>query len=260
MPKFPTVSLGVPLESNGAVPINIQDQHTQSLDLDFIQAQGVPTTITVEASPEDTQITVSDTTGFIAGNIVGLFTSTGQFYFGTQLGAPVGSVINLDTPIDKTFPIGSACITATSNMNVNGSATRQIFQIGPVGVGTSISVDITRIMGYLQDDVVMDDSDFGGLSALTNGIILRLNNGVINNLWNAKTNGRLSLIGFDFNYTEKAPAGSYGARFRITYAGQDKHGVTLRLAPGDTLELIIQDDLTGLEAFNMMAQGHIVTD
>ena len=92
---------------------------------------------------------------------------------------------------------------------------------------------------------------------MTNGIVLRVSNGVKTNIWNAKTNADLALLGFDFIYPDKIPAGTYSARFRITYNGQDKHGVTLRLEPGDTLELIVQDDLTDLDLFYMMGQGHL---
>jgi len=107
----------------------------------------------------------------------------------------------------------------------------------------------------------MDDSKFGDIAGgLTNGVLLRQNNGEINNIWNVKTNGEFGLLAYDTAYTDKAPAGSEGFRFRNTYAGQSKHGVTLRLQPGETLEILIQDDLSGLEVFNVMAQGHIVTD
>ena len=121
-------------------------------------------------------------------------------------------------------------------------------------VGPSIVVDITRIMGTIIDGVAMDDGKFGGIDALTNGIVLRLNNGVISNHWNAKTNGDLGLICFDSAYTEKAPAGENGFRFRNTYAGPSKHGVTLRLGVGEILEILVQDNLTALTDFQMMAQ------
>jgi len=80
------------------------------------------------------------------------------------------------------------------------------------------------------------------------------------NLWNVKSNGQIRLLCFDGNYSDKAPAGSYGFNFRNTYAGPSKHGVTIRLMDGETLEILIQDSLTGLESFKMMAQGHIVAD
>lgn len=250
-----------PLESNGALPVNIQDQHSLALDLRFIQAQGAPTTLTVQADPEDRTLTLASAAGFVAGSVVGLFTGGGIFYFGKQVGAAAGSVITLDTPIDKIFTIAATTVLrASDNMAVDGSGTTQIFQVGPVGVGTAIEVDVTRILGYIQSDSAMDDALFGNLTALTNGIVLRHNNTVIDNIWNVKTNGDLGLLCFDAQYTDKAPAGSFGYRFRNTYAGPSKHGVTIRLQPGDTLEVLLQDALQGLEVFSMMAQGHIVTD
>jgi len=253
--------LWVPGEDNGGIPVNVQDQHTRALDLDFIQAAGVPTTLTVETALEDMTITIADTTGFDAGNVVGIFSGEGFFYFGKQIGAPAGQVVTLDTPIDKKFTTAlSAVITATDELAVNGSVTTEIFQIGPVGVPRDLEVDITRITGYIQSGSAMDDALFGNLAALTNGVVLRVNNEVIDNVWNIKSNGDIGLLCFDAAYTDKAPAGSFGYRFRNTYAGPSKHGVTLRLMGGEMLEVLIQDNLSGLESFRMMAQGHVVTD
>jgi hypothetical protein len=251
-----------PLENNGAIPVNIQDQTSKALDLDFIQAQGSPTTLSVIAAAGDTQLTLTDATGFVDGNVVGILSGgAGLFYFGTQIGAPVGNVITIDTPIDQSFAIGSTVIRASAAMNVNGSlASPQIFQIGPIG--TAIEVDIVRISGYIQAGSAMDLSDFGDIAGgLTNGIVFRKSNGTNENLWNAKTNGRLKLItGIDLDFTTRAPGGSEGMNFRATYGGQNKHGVVLRLEASETLEILVQDNLTTLQAFNMMAQGHIVTD
>ena len=104
----------------------------------------------------------------------------------------------------------------------------------------------------------MYDELFGNLPILTNGCVLRINNGVMINVWNVKSNGDLALLCFDAEYPEKVPSGSYAFRFRNSFAGVDKHGVVIRLAPGDILELIVQDNLTGLTDFQMMAQGHVV--
>lgn len=248
-----------PLESNGAIPINIQDQHTRSLDLPFIKANAQPTTLWVGAVINSYTINVTSTTGFVDDSVI--FIASGEnFYIGRQIGAVSGNIVTVDTPIDFNYSSGSVVFPANYHMNVDGSVTPQIFQIGSTSEEAVLELDITRVMGYFQDNVAMDDSNFGGLSALTNGVVLRRNDGVMTNLWNAKTNGEISLMTFDFQYTDKAPAGSYGARFRNTYAGPSKHGVTIRLYPGDTLEIIIQDDLTGLEDFIMMAQGHVVTN
>lgn len=252
----------VSVETNGGLAVNIQDQHSRMLDLDFIRALGATTT-TATINPDERVLSLTDATGFVAGNVIGLFNvTTGLFYFGEQIGAPSGNDITLDTPMDREFLSGSNVIRATRNLAVVGTPGAPIiYQIGPVGVGTAIEVDTTRITGYIQDDTAMDDAKFGGISALLYGIVLRQNNGVMTNIWNAKTNGRVALLSAsDLSYTDKAPAGSNGLRFRNTFAGQEKHGVTVRLDPGDTLELLVQDDLSGLEVFNLMAQGHVVTD
>lgn len=250
------------VESNGALAVNIQDQHSLALDLHFIQLIGSITTTAALITAGDSTVTLTDTTGFVDGVQVGISDTT-NFSFAQQVGAPAGAVITLDRPIDNDYANGVNAFAASRSMNVTGAlGAPEVFQIGPVGAATGIEIDITRVMGYLQDGTAMDDALFGSLAALTNGVLLRKNigGGDYVNYWNCKTNGELALECFDFAYTTKAPAGSFGARFRNTYAGQAKHGVTIRLAPTDTLELVVQDDLTGLEAFNMMAQGHYVTD
>ena len=243
--------------TNGGLDINVQDQHTRALDLKFIKAEGPPTTLTAATAVDDMTIAVTSATGLSAGKSVAVFNTTGSFYFG-QVISVASLVITLDTPLDGVFAIGSNVIAADHHLNVDGSTTTQVFQIGPVGSGTSVSVDITRIMGNITDAVAMDDGKFGGITALTNGCVLRHVNGTTQNIWNVKTNGDIALLCFDATYTDKAPAGENGYRFRNTYAGQGKHGVTIRLEPGDTLEMLIQDDLTDLTDFQMMAQGHVV--
>jgi hypothetical protein len=230
-------------------------------------ATGIPTALAVATEEDERTITIDDATGFVDGNIVGIFEQNGPFYYGEQvgvavdLGGPGPYVITLDTPIDSAFPIGSAVLSATDNMAVKGDVTTKIFQIGSAQRETTVDLDITRFNGYIQDDSVMDDGKFGGLEALTFGVVLRIKDGTLTNMWNVKSNGDFGLLCFDTGYDSKPPSGdSHGFRFRNTYAGPSKHGVTIRLFPGEVLQILIQDDLTGLEKFNMIAQGHVVGD
>lgn len=253
----------LPIESNGAVPVNVQDQHTKALDLRFIKALASPTTLAANAAVGALTISVTASAGFADGVTVAVFSPAGDFYFGEQVGATAGAgpyTITLDTPIDVGFTSGDNVLAANHHLNVDGSGTTQVFQIGPVGGATGVEIDITRIMGNMTDNAVMTDELFGSMAALTNGIVLRRNNDVISNIWNMKTNGALALMCFDATYPDKLPTGVYAFRFRNTFAGQSKHGVTIRLDPGDTLELLVQDDLTDLTDFQMIAQGHVVTD
>lgn len=243
--------------TDGDLAVVLHDQTTRSLDFFFGRLDNL-TTLSADADPEDMTLTLTSTTGFTAGKTVGVFSlnDVDGFYLGGQIGAPAGSVITVDTPVDIALASGSAIAATTTNMAVDGSSTTQVFQIGPVGPGSTSIVDITRIMGHLLDSTAMDDGKFGGITALTNGVVLRKNDGVITNLWNVKTNADLALICYDFTYSDKAPGGQFGVNFRNTYAGQGGHGVVLELVPGEYLEVLIQDDLTGLDEFTMMAQGH----
>lgn len=248
------------VEANGGLAVNVQDQHTRALDLRFIQAVGSPTTLTADTTVDSNIVSVTSVAGMAVGQTLVIVNPDGSFYNG-EITAINTLDLTLDVPLDQVFStVDTNVISAIHHMNVNGSVTPQVFQIGPVGGATGVDVDITRILGNISDGTAMDDGKFGGIPALTNGCVLRRNNGVITNIWNVKSNGAIGLLCFDAQYTTKAPSGENGYRFRNTYAGQGKHGVTIRLEAGDTLELIVQDNLTALTDFQMMAQGHLVDD
>lgn len=250
------VRIASPLGDDGDVNVDVRSRHTLPLDLNFLEKIG-DTTLASSASVGDTTLDLVNATGFVDGNKIEVEGLTSTF-FAQQIGAPSGNIITVDTPMDAIKITGRPVDRFNNNMNVLGTLTTpRIFQIG--AAGSIINNDITRVMGYIQSGSAMDDSKFGSLTALTNGIVLRRVNADIENYWNIKTNGELALITCgDFDYTIKAPAGSFGARFCNTYAGPDKHGVTIRLKKSDMLQILIQDDLTGLQIFNMMGQGHEV--
>ena len=106
---------------------------------------------------------------------------------------------------------------------------------------------------------LVDLSTFGDLTALTEGIVLRKVDGDYRNIWNVKTNNDFSNLAFDLKIYEKTnPAqGIDGLSCRYSFAGQEKHGVALRLEPGEKLEIINPENLTGLTSFRVIAQGHV---
>ena len=75
--------------------------------------------------------------------LVGIFQPNGPFYYGKQIGAPIGNIIILDTPLDFTFDAGVGVLSASDNMAVDGSGTTQIFQIGSARRESTIDLDIT---------------------------------------------------------------------------------------------------------------------
>jgi hypothetical protein len=240
----------------------IQDQTTQPLDLYFIQAIGAPTTSTGAVAIGDVIIPVTSAASISVGNRLGVFSvvaGENRFYFG-QVTAVNSLNITVDTPFDFAFGAASVVQSTTRELDVDGSSTTQVFTVN--GPTTGAAVDITRIMIQMECASAADLSTFGDLTALTNGIVLRRNNGVVNNIWNVKKNSEFSNLAFDFDIfaASNPSSGIDGLKCRYTFAGQDKHGVAVRLATGETLEVLIQDDITGLDSFHIIAQGHLVDE
>lgn len=244
------------------IDVNVQDQTTKPLDLYFLAEDGAATTLSTGASAGDYDVVVTAVGGFTIGETIVLLSAAGAFYIGEILGISTNT-LSLDSPLDSDFIPGSDAVPMTKNMNVDGSSTPVIFKIrGDIGsIDIPIKIDITRIMfQIISDDPAVFDK-FGDIeNGLTRGIVLRRNNGVMENIFNVKTNGDLSLIAFDTTpYDSALPTGVNGLSCRYTFAGKAKHGVTIRLDIDESLDLIIQDDLQSLVQFRIMAQGHVVS-
>lgn len=251
------------IEENGGLPVNIQDQTTQPLDLFFSQQDGTATTVSVTGVFNENEITVANVSSFTIGKRVLLLSTTGRVFESTIIGISVNT-LTLDSPLDYAFEIGSDAIPVTNELNVDGSVTPQVFQIrGDIGtVDIPIDIDITRIIFQIITNDPPAFEEFGDIiGGLTNGIVLRRANGYVSNIFNAKTNGELANLMYDITiYLESGPPATNGIAGRMTFAGQDKHGVAIRLGTDESLDLIIQDDLTSLVSFKIMAQGHIVQE
>jgi hypothetical protein len=260
----------IPRDNNGNLEIIKQDQTTRPLDLFFTTDHGQPAakTLAVASSIDDTTLTLSDVTGMADGQYFGVFggdPNVPKFYFATQIGAPSGNIITVDSPLDDAFPIGAAVVPLSKNLAVDGTASPITFVVRGAGAGSDFQVDITRLIGAARCSSAVDLSKFVNLPALTKGLLLRRNDGKIWNIWNVKENSGFAALAFDWQpYSSTNPQqGIDGMAFRYTFNGDDKHGVTIRLEPEDSLELIVQDNLTTvggdtINSFEVTAQGHVV--
>jgi hypothetical protein len=246
--------------TNFNTDVAIQDQHSPLVDIKF-EKHLESTTLSANYNIDDTIITVPDSTGFISGSDI-CITEDDRYFQAKVLSVAISApnkMLTLDTPLDYDFTTSAIVKRCTQSLNIDGSGTTQYFHVkAPIGV----KWDIVRIIFFIEDNNVMDSAKFGGMTALTKGIILRQKNGIYNNIFNIKSNGGLAARVYELEYDSKAPSGVYGLRAMRTFGGQDRNGVVVRL-DGDTdeeLQLIIQDDLTGLTKFEIVAQGHTVED
>lgn len=232
---------------------------TTPRDLYFIKSVGVPTTLASNVSVGDLEIEVTSAASISVGNYLGLFTGVsgeGNFYFGEVL-AVVSTTITLDSPVDFAYRETDPVLSSTREMNVNGAVTPQAFRLQGGGIGSPMTVNINRLlMGCIADSAV-DLSKFGDLAALTNGVVLKRGNSNIVNIFNVKTNFDLSLLAYDWTpFVATNPSqGVDGFVWRYTFGGPDKHDTIIELSPGEYLEILIQDDLSGLTQLRVIGAG-----
>jgi len=250
--------------------VSIQDQHTELIDLYVTQLIDT-CTVTSNTEIDDTDIDISSATAPVAGNIICLKEGT-AFYQGQVLSftgtGPAYNVV-VDNPLDYAYTTVGGCSIRSENLNVNAShATPQIFNVSPVGLVDPNNQtdgqkwDIVRVIFTMTDATAMDDGKFGAMDKLTNGIVIRKKNGTYKNIFNAKSNGDFRLHSYDVEYISdtQGPSGLFGFGSRRTFGGQSKNGVTIRLDADDNdeFQIIVQDDLTGLNSFKVVVQGHVV--
>lgn len=242
---------------DGSLKVSTENQFYRPIALRLNKVVQSGLTLAADTVVDSKTITMTTGHGLVAGDQIIILEENGepQFFFAGVISV-LGDVLTLDTIIPYPFNSSIAEVTQYDpDLNKDGSTTVYKAELrNPF----SFPVDVTRLLFHITDATSMDDSKFGGGTALTNGISLRKNISIVENVhyWNVKTNGGFGEIAFDKIYDEKAPAGVYGLSVRLTYAGQDKHGVAIRLEQGQAIELLIQDDLTGLLSFSVTAEGH----
>lgn len=246
-------------ETSSSQDVNIQDQHTPVIVAFFSNEIASSTLATSPTAIDDLTFDVADATGFLADHHLSIFDVTAnRFYLATILNV-TDDTITVDTPLDFAYSIGSFVTAGETNLNVNGSSTPIIYGLRNTEEAIGSAFDITIMIFTCLTDTAVDLSKFGDIAALTNGLVLRKKNDVYMNVFNIKTNGDMANLMFFDPQTATNPAqGQDGFIGIMTFAGQSEIGVTIRLEPGEDVQLIIQDDLTGLTSFSVIAEGHIV--
>lgn len=249
-------------EATTTFKVREQDQDSPTLILKFNKIES-QTTLASKATTGQRDIVVSDATGIVTGKYLIIFSPPSNrvgFFYVTGV---AGTTITLDSIIDYAYEAGSFVEAGITNMGVNGASTPQVFGLRGQGTPTGISqaVDVNKIRLSCQADSPVDLSKFGDLTALTRGLLIRHRrvDGTYNVL-NVKTN--LEIGGVFDNWTPYAatnPAqGIDGFLATITFNGQENMSVVKRLETGEDLEIIIQDDLSGLTILDGYAEGHYV--
>jgi len=249
------VNLSQSPDGTWALDVVVSDTKIDIINLSLIQETAISTTIATSQNAGDTTITVVDGSDFAVGEYLTIQQGNNLLDNHFEVTAkPDTNEITLDMPIDIALDDTAVVKKVLDSMNVNGSlASPQIFRLKPP---EDEVWHITRLLFTMEDDVAMDDGKFGGLTALTNGVVFRrFNDGVYTTFANFKSNRKFMDSMYDVEYNPKAPAGTYGLRGRWTLT---KAGVVIRLdgSTNDELQVLVQDDISGLLGMHITAQGH----
>lgn len=241
--------------------VNIQDQTTSTLILPMVQELGA-VTLAVETVIDAKTFTVSDGTLITIGNHIRIINAAAdRYYFGRVLNK-VGNVITVDNPIDYVYIVGSEVTYSNQNLNVNGSITPVTFTLRTGAPSIPSSVDINRMIIICETTGAVDLNKFGDLTALTNGLVFRKQNGDVRNMFNIKKNADLVGLAYDFTVFQASNPvqGRNGFACRLTFNGQDKMGVAIRVLQNGNIKMIVQDDLSALIELRIALEGHVVID
>ena len=246
----------------GTVDAYVQDQTTDRISLYLAQ---VLDTITIQANTEkDDELITIETTGVVP--VIGNFVCLQEDGKITQVEITsvslfVGDVydIGIAVPLDYAYTTEGGCTLQNVNMNIDGSTTHAEFEVSPKA---PYAWDITRMFVSMIMSSAGDDGEFGDIvGGIDKGVYLRKDDSdTSQNIANIKINGDLRLEGYDVTYTTRSGGlGSYGLASRITFSGQDKAGVVIRLSgnSSDRFEAVVRDDLSSIGLFRIKVQGHV---
>ncbi len=221
----------------------------------FLYTSSENSVLNIAAIIGDTSITVIDGSVFTTGDFINI-DGEHQDIFQVTVN---GNVLTLDGPLNNAHSIGAIIVKvikdiSTANLTTTASLLFPIvFKINPP---LDEVWHIARCVLYIEDNATMDNSKFGALSALTNGVVLRENKVTPTTLTNWKTNRDIIIDMFDVEQNDRASAGNSSLKCRWTFS---KSGVLIVLdgSLNQSLDLIVQDNLTGLNSFIIRTQGHI---
>lgn len=244
------------------IDVYIQDQTTQTVDMFFTKQVDTLDSLKYNTSINDTLIVVKSPSNFAVDESFLIISSKNRFFTGNILSISNDTLV-IDSPLDFAYLANDEILPMSKELNVDGSSERQYFNIRGSGgtIDLDIDIDITRIIFEITTTGDPEYPDFGDITnGLTKGVVLRKTGSTgTYNIFNLKQNSDIVLLSYETEFLSATlPVGTNGIVCRYTFSGQDKHGVAIRLSTDEALELIIQDDLSTLLSFRMIAQGHIV--
>lgn len=239
--------------SKGAINIHDKHVHTRAVSSFFHRHVGAVETLTVATAKNATQINVSDASAWAVSDRLDFMDGDIGEPTEPEITAIAANLVTLDRPLNFAWPIGTEVQKIDENMNI---ATPTSFR---VTVPANESWHTQTIILSMLMATAGDDTNFGDIPALTNGVVLRAYDGLTDTyrtFENWKNNGEIA-FNMITQYNDKAGGGQFGFNGQGLILERTGAVPQIRGTEGDYIELLTQDDLSSLAGFRIKLLGHL---
>lgn len=161
-------------------------------------------------------------------------------------------VLNLSTAPGKMVSQLLENGTPSTSLAFNGSVTSDDFDFTASG-----ETYVYKINALIVDGA-QDPNKFGGLTALTNGLLVKVIDSDGTTVLHDPLDGGAIKKNADWSYLARhteVVAGAGDDEFSVDWKLEDSFGGPLKLLDGQIIRMTVQDDLTGLTEFRVMVQA-----
>lgn len=257
------------IEYNDDAPFTdvfVQDQTTPPIEY-FLTEELNNVVIAASAGAKTKTLTLDPGHGFVVGDFIEIYAETPvgdltlKRFVQLRVLAVVVDVITVQPFIGFDLdPVNIKFSKRTSaDMAVDGSISPKRFKISPPN---GLRWDLTRTMITMVVTTNPDDSLYGNLPALTNGVFFGFENDLTQEyLVNIMSNAGYRASAYDVTYTTRSSGGgSFGVSVRKSFAGADKYGVAIRLEgeTNDNFVAYVNDNFILIDEHAQKVMGHLV--
>lgn len=194
--------------------------------------------------------------GIAIGNTIVI--REGDVFEQTLVTNVVGDDITVEMPLPVEFSTECNIMNGSKNFAVNGSVTPVDFTYDPTMGGNQspvVPIDLNYLVITMRHSSEGDDSKFGGIAALTNGIYLRKLNGTIVNLGNYKINQDFVDRGWVYIQREKSGGGEFSTTLTLNIKEVFTQESRFNPRIPETAIMTQREDLTGLISMTFSLLG-----
>lgn len=244
-----------------ALAVHIEHLHQTQWLHSMYTNEAADDTLDGAVAAGDQVITLNDATGFTAGDIISLSLGAVHTHQYRTIISIATNDLTLDAEVDIALTDGSTVQEVSKNLAAkDGSSTPVLFSAFTI---PGESIDVMRMILTMTHKSQGTDDAFGSLTAITNGIHIRKNNGngTYETLGIWKTNQDIRGDMYDLTYSDKAGPSLFGTSTRWSIFDGTGSVVNIDGDNGESIEVVVQDDLTAstneLATLFINWQGHI---